>query len=282
MNLNVGILQPPFPGPANRVKPADVTEFIFHELNHVKGKCDLIVLPEYANCAGIENKEELYRTAERNAQSFIEKLSRLAGEKNSHLAVNMLLKKAGRYFNTTLLISPEEKILAEYAKTHLTRTEVETLNVTPGTCPVLVEVNGIRITFATCFEIYFVEYMERLASLAPDLLIFPTYQRSEDSEVIRKQTMGRALDLEAFILRASYSMGKESPTGGSSMVVTPKGKILFDAGQDTGFFTCAIDPAEKRLRPTAHGLTKARSREIVEEFRKPQLYRPAGPDAKII
>ena len=156
-------------------------------------------------------------------------------------------------------------------------TEIQTFKISPGPGAVVAEVEGIRVSFLTCFEIYFPEYVERVASLSPDVVIFPSYQRSEESEVIRKQVMGRALDLEAFILRASYSMGENSLTGGCSMIVNPRGRIILNARQRTGLFTRTINPKEKRPHPQAHGLGIMNSRQITEDFRKPELYRPAGP-----
>ncbi|MFC1454103.1 glycerophosphodiester phosphodiesterase family protein [Verrucomicrobiota bacterium] len=278
--MNIGFIQPPYPS-ANYT-PAQCVEYMLRLLGEMPGGQDLIVLPEYANCQGISERNELLSFMESHTQNFLDSISSAARNRKTAIAVNILASEDNRHLNKTLLFNREGRQVFQYVKTHLSLFEADELKLTPGDGQPVFNMDGIRLAFMTCFDIYFAEFAEQLASQEPDLVIFPSYQRAENADVIRRQAMGRALDLEAFIIRASYSFGADSATGGHSLLVDPCGNILIDAGQKTGFFTCSIDPSLKRPRPTAYGLAKMKSRRIIEQCRRPELYRRAGPGTECV
>lgn len=243
------------------------------------GKCekdtDLLVLPEFSNCPGIplSEKERMFSHAREHNESFLDSLRKSAVEYDINICTNMLYERKDGFSNTTFIIDKSGEITAEYDKTHLAFTELEHMGLIPGSELVFAEIDGVTVTFAICFELYFPEFFESLALGKPDIILAPSYQRSENSEILLKQAMGRALDTGAFLIRSSYSMGTGSKNGGMSYAVNPSGEVLLNAGQDTGLFTIEINPKENRMRPLAHGLGNMPSREIVEKFRIPGLYR---------
>lgn len=236
---------------------------------------DLFVLPEYSNCPGmpIDDLDKLKKHCRKYNDNFIASLKSAAINTGISICLNVLFERESGFTNTTFIIDPTGEIIAEYNKTHLAFTELTSMGLTAGEKPVFVEFMGSKITFAVCFELYFPEFFERLASEYPDLILCPSYQRSEESEILKKQAMGRALDTGSFLIRPSYSMGNNSTKGGTSYIVNPHGDIVLDAGQDIGFFSLDINPKEKHNRPIAHGLQKMSSRKIIEKFRIPELYR---------
>jgi predicted amidohydrolase len=272
--MRVAVIQPPYPR-AGAETPESVIGFMLREIEHTTDTHDLIVLPEYANCPGAGTIDDIEILVGEDHPGVLGAIAELARIKHSNIAVNLVLRENGEIGNVTVLVDQNGSELARYCKTHLTHTETQVLGLEPGNRTVVCEMEGVRVAFATCFDIYFPEYMETIASYRPDILILPSYQRSEDCDVIRRQSAGRALDMEAFIIRASYSMGERSDKGGCSMVVSPAGEILLDACQDVGMFSCEIDPKAKRLRPEAHGLPEASSREIIDKYRRPDLYQRA-------
>ena len=261
--------------------PADYSEtllvmdqFMAAPDNCPKGT-DLLVLPECSNCPGmpISDVNAIFTHCRKHNNDFLNSLKNSAIKTGIIISANMLYERENGFTNTTFVIDTKGNIIAEYDKTHLAYTEIDSMGLIPGNKPVYSEFLGAKVTFAVCFELYFPEYFERLSSEYPDIILCPSYQRSEDSEILIKQAMGRALDSEAFVIRPSYSMGENSKTGAMSYVVNPSGEVILNAGQKTGFFSVDINPKEKRLRPLAHGLGKMPSREIVEKFRIPSLYR---------
>lgn len=271
--MRIGIIQPPYPGVVPGCTAEDSIEFILREIEATKEPLDLLVLPEYSNCPGASTKGQIESFLKRASGGFMDRLSESAAERRMIIAANTVLRQGELLYNATILLGRDGAELAMYRKAHLTPTELHELGISPGGGPVTIEVEGVRIGFLTCFDAYFAEYAEAAAAQRPDMIIFASYQRSEDMNVIRRQAAARALDMEAFIVRASYSMGEGSPTGGTSLIATPSGEIVLDAGQGSGLFVCSINPKQKRQRPVAHGMPEATSRQIVEDARRPGIYR---------
>jgi glycerophosphoryl diester phosphodiesterase len=69
-------------------------------------------------------------------------------------------------------------------------------------------------------------------------------------------------------------MGDASDTGGHSMLVHPNGEVISDAGQRTGLIEVSADLKDKWQRPKSFGTGTAAARSIVEETRRPRVYRP--------
>lgn len=273
--MKVGFIQPPYPGTASSAESGAVVAQMLEILDGASG--DLVVLPEYANVPGLTDPDALLRVAESGAENFLGRVAEAARRRRGAVAVNVLQRLAGGISNVTWLFDARGEAAGRYIKTHLSPFERDALRLAAGDKPVVIEWNGLRVGFLTCFDIYFAEFAEALAALAPDLVIFPAYQRSEDSLAIVRQAVGRALDLEAFLIRCSYAVGNDYTRGGHSLVADPTGAILLDGGQATGSFAVDIDPHRKRIRPQSFGLPPLSSRRIVEEHRRPSLYRPAGP-----
>lgn len=238
---------------------------------------DLLVLPEYANCPGLNVFEELMEFLQEDSAEFLTDLSGIAKRKKLHIVLNIVRNTANGWRNSTIWIDRGGDIIAEYDKTHLTTFEKEGLQLTEGSEVLLLEVEGTKVAFATCFELYFPEYFARLAALKPDLIVVPTYQRAEQPELLELQARARAMDSGAFLLRCSYSMGVGSQTGGMSMLVHPQGDVVSSAGQEAGIFYGEVKVKEKWMRPASFGRDPLPALEIMEAGRRPQLYRTTGP-----
>lgn len=269
---NIALIQPLYPD-FKHAYPMDTIHFIFREIQHLNKDTDLLVLPEYSNAPGINDYETMISFIENDNRDYLAKLCGIAQEKKMHIAANMVRKRNGNYYNTTVWIDRNGAVVREYEKTHLTDSERKDLRLQSGEIVQIYEIENTRISFATCFELYFPEYFEKLASLNPDLIVVPTYQRSEAAKRLEAQARVRAMDCGAHLLRSSYSMGEQSQFGGMSMLVDPKGDVVCNAGSATGTFYAQCDLTEKWLRPRSHGQEQTNARIIIEENRRPHLYR---------
>lgn len=271
--MNITVYQPNYP--KSYEETIDVIKQISDVCNQTLSNVDLLVFPEYANCAGMSNLQEKIIHIRKYNDQLIELLKTRAKETNTTISINMLIEEKKLLYNATLLISTKGVVEAIYKKTHLAYPEI-TGGITPGNEVLCVNVDGVNYSFATCFELYFTEFFEAIACKKPDIILAPSYQRSENSQILMTQVNARALDSEAYIIRASYSMGSESQTGGYSQVSSPLGEMLLQAKQEKGLFQVSIDPLKKRHRPLAHGLDKMLSHDIIDQFRRPTLYRHGG------
>ena len=276
--MKIAICQPKYPG--NYDETLAVMEDMVGYVKNCEAKTDLIILPEYSNCPGMKNMDDIIPHCKEHNEAFIASLTSAAIETGVAIAFNILNEENGKWTNRSIFMDNDGTVLCSYDKTHLAWPEAYQMGLTPGNQLKTFSFKGLRISFAVCFELYFPDYFEAVSLERPDIIISPSYQRSEDSDVLLKQAMGRALDSGAWLLRSSYSMGSASKSGGTSYMVNPNGEILLNAHQRIGTFFLEINPVEKRMRPLAHGLEKVSSREIIEQFRKPELYRCAGPMVK--
>ncbi|MBO9607047.1 MAG: carbon-nitrogen hydrolase family protein, partial [Paenibacillaceae bacterium] len=222
--MKIAYIQPSYPDHTSMF-PLDCIHFMLKKAKELDEGTDLLVLPEYANCPGLNDFAELTRFIEQDSAGFLDELSEIAKNKQIHIVSNIIRNRANNWRNSTVWIDRSGNRLAEYDKTHLTSFEKEGLHFTQGDEVRFLEVEGVKVVFATCFELYFAEYFARLAALKPDLIVVPTYQRSENSELLQLQASARAMDSGAFLLRCAYSMGVMSQTGGMSMLVHPRGNV---------------------------------------------------------
>ncbi|MFO7637429.1 MAG: glycerophosphodiester phosphodiesterase family protein [Clostridia bacterium] len=265
-----GYYQPPYP--ASYEQTLSVMQGMLDVAREKSQGLDLLVFPEYANAPGMTSIPVMKEHVKRVNQELMGEYQTAARNNRVNLCVNFLWEENDKFYNTTFLIGRDGEILAKYKKTHLSPTEIKE-GLTPGSTPVFLMLENVKVTFAVCFELYFSEYFETLAIGKPDLILCPSYQRGEHADILMAQASVRALDCEAHVIRASYSMGKAKDTGGHSAIFNPYGHALSSAGQKTGLFTVDIDPRQKRIRPASYGEPALTSREIIETYRVESLYR---------
>ena len=181
------------------------------------------------------------------------------------------MEQGGAWRNRTIVFAPDGSTAGHYDKVHLPAAEAE-CGVLAGTTIPVCDLGPFRLGFATCFDVYFPEHFAVLAGQRPDLVVSPSYQRSEDPEHILHLSRTRAVDTGAWFLRASYAMpdGK----GGTSLVVGPDGRVAALAGSSPTVLQVDIDPTQRYHKPASHGQAPVEHRELLAQHRRPGLYRP--------
>lgn len=236
------------------------------------GTLDLIVLPENANVPGLGDPARWKHFARKPGAEFIEMVAATARRLRSRIVVGVICRDGRRWFNRTLLFDRRGVPVFAYDKTHLTDVETRDCGFSPGAKEGVYEMGGLRLGFAVCFDFYFPEYFARLAAHHVNLILCPSYQRSESAERIRFICQCRALDSGAFLVRSSYAMGTPD-RGGHSMIVGPDGTVLADAGEAPGVIAAQIDPKAKFVKPASHGQPVEEHWQLMERHRRPELYR---------
>ena len=145
---------------------------------------------------------------------------------------------------------------------------MDELGIAPGATPNVIERDGVRMGFATCFDFYFPEHFEALAGRRADIVLCSSYQRSESAERILLIARARALDSGTYVIRCSYAMGTPS-VGGHSLVAAPDGSVVADAGEKPCVLPVEIDPKRKFMKPASHGQRMVEHRSLVESHRCP-------------
>ena len=271
--MRVVILQPPYPHAGSAEAALECMRWMADRLAALApGGQDLVLLPEYANAPGIEEGGLLAGFTEAHGTEFARALAGRAGELGCLVAAGLVCRRGAEWVNRTVLFGPAGEVAA-YDKTHLTGVEASQ-GLSPGSAVVAVAHNGVRYGFATCLDVYFAEFLEALAARGVDVILHPSYQRSETPERIRLLSQCRALDAGATVVRAAYAMGRPD-RGGHSLVAAPDGSLVAEAGADPGVLSCAFDPAAEFRKPASHGQPLVEHRALIESHRRPGLLRPA-------
>lgn len=279
--MRVAIFQPPYPVNTTKEAARNVISYIIKNLEKTNPKhYDLIVLPEYSNVPGLEKRKEIIDFLDVEGNNFRNLISKEALRLKALISFGEVCISNAGLVNQTVLFDPDGNLLAVYKKTHLTESESNHLGIIAGYNPVIVEWKNIRISFISCFDIYFPEFIERIASSKVDILINPAYQRSESIERIRFVSQCRALDSGSYLLRSSYSMGT-AQQGGNSMIVSPCGNILA-ISNSTGMISAEIDPKMKFIKPASYREPVIEHRALIEKRRRPGIYRSEFEKRKAI
>ncbi len=138
-----------------------------------------------------------------------------------------------------------------------------------GTCTC--DLDGIRFGFMTCYDVYYNEQIEYLASQKPDIILIPGYQRGERTDIIRAQAKLTAFRCNAYVARSSYSMGTDDK-GGCSMIVAPDGQILQDMGKEVGAIAQEVDPTWKYMRTAGFGGGMVRNDDFISAGLCPEAF----------
>ncbi len=158
-----------------------------------------------------------------------------------------------------------------YDKIHLPPSEIA-LGVQYGDGACVCDLDGIRFGFMTCYDVYFYEQIEFLASQKPDIILIPGYQRGETTDIIRAQTKMIAFRCNSFVAKSSYSMGSDEK-GGCSMIIAPNGQILKDMGKDVGSVSAEIDTKWKYMRTAGFGGGMIRNDDFINDGLRPDVFK---------
>ena len=248
---------------------------------------DLIVLPEYSDApADVKGKSGYYDTVTKYNSVLLDKARATAKRCSSFLFVNAGYQTECGIRNTTYAINREGEIVGRYFKAHPAPSEVKTdaaggheLDVQYSyeySPPYILEMEGVRFCFLTCYDFYFYENFARIARENVDVIIGCALQRTDTHEALSIICKFLCYQTNAYLVRSSVSLGADAKVCGCSMVVSPKGEELINLKSETGLGICEIDPKAKYYKAAGHqGKLKAHY-EYIEEGRRPWLYRNGG------
>ena len=257
-------------------------EYKLNLLDECDESVDIIVLPEYSDVPCVTSTlEETFFYYEKYHESLMRKCKETARRCRSLVFVNALSKEETGYRNTTFAINQGGDVVGKYYKKHLPPLELYTLGLDSQYTfeysePYVLEIDGLRYGFLTCYDFYFYEAFANIARNNVDIIIGCSLQRSDSHDAIETMCRFLAYNINAYVLRSSVSFSEDSEVCGASMVVSPKGKVLENMKGRFGKTIVEFDPHEKYYKPAGFGNPDAAHYEYIEFGRKPWQYRPAG------
>lgn len=283
--MKVCVIQPHYSFNENDV------DICFNDMLSLLDQCDdsldLIVLPEYSDAlADVHGKKGFYDAVEKYNDILMDKVRETAKRCNSLAFVNAGYRTAEGIRNTTHAIDRRGNVVGRYFKAHPAPSEVKTdveggheLDVAYSyefAKPYVVEIEGIRFGFLTCYDFYFYENFARIARENVDVIIGCSLQRTDRHEALSIINKFLCYNTNAYLIRSSVSLGEESELCGCSSVIAPDGTTLVDMKSRVGLGVCDIDPKAKYYKAAGH-MGKLKSHyEYIEDGRRPWLYRNGG------
>lgn len=261
-------------------------DFLINELDSCDSSFDVILTPEYSNGPGELTPDEALDFYIAHTGRLVDAAVRAAKRCNAVVALSGCFKIGDSYRNTTRVYRNDGSIAGEYYKQQLVLREpaehgVDNAYTREFNPPAIVEVNGVRYGFITCYDAYFEEYIAHLGYRRPDVVLVAAFQRGEPAENLRMMNQMLAYHTGAFVLRSSVSMGIDSVRGGTSLVIDPAGKIIADMRSGVGKLIADIpDIHWKYCRSDSYGGSMIKNFDFIDQGRTPWNYRPAGSSVK--
>ena len=278
--MKVCIIQPPYS--TDYAQSDAYFQYELELLEACDASMDLIVMPESCDIPCLaKTKAQSEASAEKYNETLLRHVSRTAKRCNAMVFVNARDKTERGYRNTTYAFDRAGNVVGKYYKEHLVPGEVSVIQLDSDYSfafsePTVIEMEGIRFGFLTCYDFYFYENFSNLARKKLDIIIGCSHQRSDTHEVLKIMSQFLAYNTNAYVVRASVSMDENSDIGGASMVVAPTGEVLANMYSRIGLETVEIDVTKKYNKPAGFGNPLAPHYEYLEKGRRPWKYRPAG------
>ena len=256
-------------------------------LDECDASLDLIVLPEYSDVpANQKNKADFHASIEKYNADIISRAVSAAKRCNAIVFVNAAEKTDEGYRNTTHAIDRQGNIVGKYFKAHPAPSEVKTeaqggneLDVGYSyefAEPYVIEIEGIRFGFMTCYDFYFYESFAPLARQNVDIIIGCSHQRTDTHEALSIINRFLCYNTNAYLLRSSVSLGENSTICGCSCIIAPDGTVIEDMKSRVGRAIADIDPKKKYYKAAGFKGALKSHYEYIEEGRRPWLYRNGG------
>lgn len=278
--MKVCIIQPEYCTDYNRTE-----EFFQKELEFFDAcddSMDIIVFPEYSDVPCLTKTREQFETSVRKySPILLKKASDTAKRCNSMLFICCGDITDEGISNTTFAFDRQGNIVGKYQKQHPTWGEINNRKLVSDYSfehsePTVVEIEGYRFAFLTCYDFYFYENFANLARQNIDAVIGCSHQRSDTHLALENMSAFLAYNTNAYVLRSSVSMDVNSNIGGASLVAAPTGEILLNLKSRIGMETVDIDLNKKYYKPAGFGNPPSAHYEYIELGRRPWKYRPAG------
>ena len=283
--MKICVLQPKYS--FNEKDSDECFESLLQLLEQCDDSMDIIVLPEYSDVlADVKGKAGYYDTVNHYNSILLEKAKSTAKRCSSLLFVNAGCQTECGIRNTTYAINRSGEVVGRYFKAHPAPSEVKTdaeggheLDVQYSyeyNPPYVIEIEGIRFGFLTCYDFYFYENFARIARENVDVIIGCSLQRTDTHKALSIINEFLCYQTNAYLIRSSVSLGADSNVCGCSMVVSPKGDEIVNLKNQVGLGICEIDPKEKYYKAAGHQGTIKSHYQYIEEGRRPWLYRNGG------
>lgn len=217
-----------------------------------------IATPEVTNCVSSSRRRQHEVLALQENDQTLAAMCAAAARLGVWISVGSLALKLpddDRFTNRSFMIDPSGQIIAQYDKIHMfdvTLSETEQYRESDGyragDHAVIADTAFGKIGMTICYDIRFPHLYRGLAKSGASILLIPAAFAQPTGrahwEVLLR---ARAIETGCFVIAAAQTgehqttQGRPRKTYGHSMIVSPWGEILADAGEDQGIIYADLD-----------------------------------------
>jgi predicted amidohydrolase len=226
---------------------------LIHEAK--KQGAELIVLPENATAMVRERQARVARAFPESEHEAVKFFAAQAREEGIWLVAGSLSIRMtpDKMANRCLVFNPLGAIMGRYDKIHLYDADPkpgesyrESADIQPGKQAVLVETPWAKLGLTICYDLRFASLFRRLAKAGASIITVPSAFTVPTGEAHWHVLLrARAIETGCYILAPAQTGTHDSgrKTYGHSLIISPWGEILKDAGEGEGIITATLDLA---------------------------------------
>ena len=160
-----------------------------------------------------------------------------------------------RFSASSILFAPDGSIVADYQKLHLFDVDVsdttgsyrESQTTYSGQKITLATLGELKLGMTVCYDVRFPGLMQALATQGMNLLSVPAaFTRVTGAAHWHALLRARAIENQCFVLAPNqtgvHANGRE--TFGHSLIISPWGEVIADAGTAPGWISAVVDLTE--------------------------------------
>lgn len=204
-------------------------------------KPDVILLPEMWNVSFFP--EELEGVADhegKETRALLRSLSKKHGV--NIVGGSVATEYDGDYYNTSYIYNREGQLVHTYHKVHLFSPANEHEKFKRGDHLGLVELDGVKVGVATCYDLRFVEWIRLMALKGMEVLFVPAAWPHPRLHVWQTLLRARAIENQVYVVGVNEcGTTDDLKFCGHSAVISPLGKVLIELGEDDAAFTENLD-----------------------------------------
>lgn len=213
-------------------------------LQSLRGKTDLIVLPEMFTTGFSMNSRNL---SEENSGNTISTIKRWAKDLDTAICGSHIAKENGRYFNRGFFITPHSEYY--YDKRHLFRMGEEKNYFEAGSERLIVKYKEFNICLQICYDLRFPVWARNVNN-EYDLLIYVANWPESRIFVWQNLLIARALENMSYVCGVNRigKDGNDLKYNGMSALISPRGKAISSVKDSVEWIeTVEIDREELEL-----------------------------------
>lgn len=218
-----------------------------------------ILTPEVTNCVSSSRMHQGEVLSHQEDDPTLAGLREEAARLKVWLLIGSLALKTrdedGRFANRSFLIAPDGSIRAWYDKIHMFDVQVsesetyrESAGFRPGDRAVVADAGFAKIGLTVCYDVRFPHLHRALAQAGAQILTVPAaFSPVTGAAHWELLLRARAIETGCYVLAPAQTGLHPSSTGGTrrtyghSMVISPWGEVLTDAGTDPGITFVDLD-----------------------------------------